>query len=172
MAFRASLEVTSDDRCGEFSRRLLPWLVRVACGGKLDPIEREQLDTPLGELSDSQTTDVRWAGDSAAFLCWMLGLAAERDLIQPGDPTSLPPYRLVLRPEAVTIVESAAFGGRDEIEDTCRQFILALTELRASRVAPPANDIVRRLHMREMADVGLPVTEPDVERARRHSSPI
>ena len=152
---------TTHPRVNEFSQRLLPWLTEIGCGDELDSIEREELSTPLGRLSDSQMVDVRCAGEGAAFLCWALRLAGELQETAPADPSSLPTFHAVLRPEATDIIGSALLRDQAEIEATCRQFALVLSMLRESRVGPPATDVIRRIHLREMNGVGLSVTEDD-----------
>src|SRR5262249_35579734 len=52
IALRASLEVTDHPRAVEASQQLLRWLNQVGCDGEIDPIERGELATPLGQLSD------------------------------------------------------------------------------------------------------------------------
>jgi len=165
MAFRSSLEVTSHPRVAEFAQRLLPWLAEVECADELDPFEREELATPLGQLSESQMIDVRWAGEGAAFLCWTLRLAGELHETTPADAQSLPTFNSVLKPDAAGIIASASLRDRVEIEKTCRHFALILSMLRESRVGPPATDVIRRMHLREMNRVGLSVTEDDIARA-------
>src|ERR1035437_2094201 len=108
IAFRSSLEVTDHPRVFEISKRLLPWLKEVDCDDELDPIERTLLVTPLGQLSDSQRIDARWAGESATLFCWMLKLVGPLDPAQPADQTVLPDLLSILRPGAMHIVRSAS----------------------------------------------------------------
>jgi hypothetical protein len=164
VSFRSSLEVTAHPRVVEISGRLVPWLIEVGCESEVDPIERELLATPLGQLSDSQRSDARWAGEGAAVFCWMLKLSEvleERTLV---NPTHLPGLLGILKPQAMDIIGSAALRDRNEIEATCRQFVLILSMLRESRVGPPASDIIRRIHVQELSGVGIPITEDSVRR--------
>jgi hypothetical protein len=165
MAFRSSLEVTNHPRVHEFSRRLLPWLNDIGCGDELDPIEREELETPLGRLSECQKKDVSWAGESAAFFRWMLKLGEPLDENSRAEQSDLPVALCILKPEASEILRTAALRNGTEIVNTCRQFVLILSMLRESRVGPPASDIIRRLCLKELSEVGAAATEDDVRRA-------
>jgi hypothetical protein len=165
ISFRSSLEVTAHPRVVEISMRLLPWLIEVGCENELDPIERELLATPVGQLSDSQKIDARWAGESAAIFCWMLNPSEGLEETTPVNAAILPGLLGIMKPQAVEIIGSAAFRDRDEIESTCRQFVLILSMLRESRVDPPARDIIRRVHVQELSAAGVPVTEDSVRRA-------
>jgi hypothetical protein len=100
-------------------------------------------------------------------MCWMLGIGEVLKPTEPTDPASLPTFRHVLKPGAVTLIGSAALRERGEVEDACRQFVLILSMLRESRVPPPAGEIVRRIHVRTLTAAGLGVPEDDVDRAAR-----
>jgi hypothetical protein len=127
--------------------------------------KREELATPLGQLSDSQMVDVRWAGEDAAFLCWMLKLTGELSETTPADPSTLPTFCSVLKPEAVQIISSASLRDQSEIEAICCQSVLILSMLRESRIGPPASEIIRRTHIEELNGAGLSVSEEDLARA-------
>ena len=163
VAFRGSLEVTAHPRVDEAARRLLPWLAQIGCDGEVDPIEREQLATTLGQLSESQMVDLRWAGESAALFCWMLGLGVAPDPMRPTDATDLPTYRCVLRPEALALVERAALRTDEEVESACRRYVVCLSLLRESRVPPPVAAVIRRACVTELAEVGHPLTADDLD---------
>jgi hypothetical protein len=166
IAFRSSLEVTNDPRVPGFSRRLLPWLGEVGCDDELDPIERELLATPLGQLSDSQSIDARWAGEGASFYCWTLKLLDPPAMTAPADPSPLLDVLSILRPAATRIIESASLRDIREIQDACRQYALIRSLLQEARVGPPASDIVRKVNLERLHKVGLNV---DVEAVRRAS---
>lgn len=165
IAFRSSLEVTEHPRVLQISQRLLPWLSDMGCEDQLDPIERELLATPLGQLSDSPRIDVNWAGEAAALFCWMLNLVAPLEEASCADQSGIPGVLRILKPEAVEILRSAALRDRTEIEDTCRQFVLIRSMLQESRIGPPGRDIVRRVNIQKLNDVGLVVTVDAVRRA-------
>ena len=165
IAFRSSLEVTSHPRVVEFSERLLPWLIEVGCDDELDPIEREELSTSLGQLSESQMMDVRWAGESAAIFCWMLKLREDLDEKNLADQSSLPDVLGILKPEAVEVIRLAVLRSRSEIVDRCRQFVLVRSMLQESRVGPPASDIVRGIHVQKLKEVGVSMTDDAVKQA-------
>jgi hypothetical protein len=165
VAFRASLEVTDHPRVVELSQRLLPWLTEVGCENELDPIEREELATPLGQLSDSQRGDVNWAGEQAAFFGWMLTRVAPLPDEGPTDQTGLLQALCILKPEASAIVRSASLRDHAEIEDACQRFVLVRSILQESRVEPPARDIVRRVNLKKLEDVGVGVTQEAIARA-------
>src|SRR5262245_22488665 len=130
LAFRASLEVTDDARAADFSRRLLPWLDEIGCSDEIDPIERQELATPLGQLSDSEMIDVNWAGEAAWVFCWMLGLAGPRDPVQAGDQSQILRVLPILQPSAAEFIRSASLRSRDEIEHACWQIVLIHSMLR------------------------------------------
>lgn len=165
IAFRASLEVTEHPRVVEISERLLPWLSEVECQDELDPIERELLETPLGELSDSQALDANWAGEAATLFCWMLKLAGPIDETSPTDQSRLPDLLFILHPEAAQIVRSASLRDRAEIEDTCRHFVLIRSILQESRMSLQAAEIIRRMNVQTLTEVGLVVTDDALARA-------
>ncbi|HVJ80008.1 MAG TPA: DUF4272 domain-containing protein [Planctomycetia bacterium] len=165
IAFRSSLEVTDHPRVAEISQRLLHWLEEMGCGEELDPLERELLATPFGQLSDGQTTDANWAGEAAAFFCWMLDLAPPLDETKLAVTDDLPVVHCILKPEAAEFLRSASLRDRAQIEETCRRFVLIQSLLRESRIEPPGRDIVRRLTVKKLEDVGLAVTEDAMSRA-------
>lgn len=165
IALRASLEVTDHPRVTGIAGQLLPWLAEMGCGDELDPVEREELATPVGQLSDGQRADVNWAGEQAAFFGWMLSLVAPLPDADPADQTELLAVLRILRPEAAEILQSAPLRDRAEIEDTCRRFVLVRAMLQESRVEPPARDVVRRSHLQALEDVGLAVSADAIERA-------
>lgn len=165
IAFRSSLEVTDHRRVVEISQRLLPWLSDIGCGDELDPIERELLATPLGQLSDSQRIDANWAGEGAALFCWMLKLGEPLKEASPANPSHLPVVLRILKPEAMDLLRSPLLRDRAEIEDTARQFMLIRSMLQESRVDRPGRDIVRRVNCQKLNGVGLVVTEDAVRRA-------
>jgi hypothetical protein len=165
LAFRASLEVTSHPRVLEFSKELLPWLRRIGCADELDPIEEEELATPLGGLSRSQKADLNWAGDGAMFFCWMLKLVGPLEDAALSDHCQLTTLLSLLRPEAVEIISSAQLRDYQEIRDRCRHFILVQSLLRERRIENPGRDIVRRLTVEQLAEVGVAVTNDALMRA-------
>lgn len=165
IAFRSSLEVTTHPRVVELSQRLLPWLIEIGCDDEIDPIEREELGTPLGRLSDSQLIDVRWAGEAAAVFCWMLKLQEKLEETTFADSTAFLELLSILRPEAIDIIRSAQLRDLGEIESTCRQFVLIRSMLQEARIGPPASDAIRRVNIQRMSEVGQVVTEIDIQRA-------
>ncbi|HUG92234.1 MAG TPA: DUF4272 domain-containing protein [Planctomycetaceae bacterium] len=165
IAFRASLEVTEHPRVVELSGRLLPWLREVGCDDELDPFERELLATPLGQLSDGQRIDANWAGEAGTFFCWALNLAAPLDVAAPADQSRLPGSLFILRPEANEILRSALLRESAELEDVCRHYALIRSVLREGRVALPAKEIIRRVSLEELDQVGLDVIEDAIRRA-------
>jgi hypothetical protein len=165
IALRASLEVTSHPRVVEISGGLLRWLSEIGCGDEIDPIERELLATPLGQLSDSQRIDANWAGEEAAFFCWTLNLGPPLEETSPANQSNLVSLMRIGRPEAAEILQSAALRDRKETVEMCRHLILVLSILRESRIEPPARDIVRRLTVQKLNEVGLTATEHAVKRA-------
>jgi hypothetical protein len=165
IAFRSSLEFTDHPRVVEISHRLLPWLSDMGCGDELDPIERELLATPVGQFSESQRIDANWAGEAAALFCWMLMLGEPLEEVRPANQSDLPRLLCILKPEAGEILRSPSLRDRMEIEDTCRHFVLIRSILQESRVGPPASDIIRRVKLQKLNDVGIVVAEDAVRRA-------
>ncbi|MGA2231535.1 MAG: DUF4272 domain-containing protein [Tepidisphaeraceae bacterium] len=165
ISFRSSLELTAHPRVVEISGRLLPWLSVTGCDDEVDPIERDLLATSYGKLSDSQKIDAKWAGEGAAFFCWALNLREELEEAVPANPSNLPTLLGILKPQAHEIIESATLRDQKEIEDTCRQFVLIRSLLQEARVDSPASDIIRRVHVRKLHEVGLSVAEDGVKRA-------
>lgn len=163
IAFRSSLEVTTHSRVVELSQRLLPWLIEIGCGDEIDPIEREELETPIGGLSDSQMIDVRWAGEAAAVFCWMLRLQKNLEETTLADSTAFVQLLSILKPEAEDIIRSAQLRDLGEIESTCRQFVLIRSMLQEARIGPPASDIIRRANLQRLNEVGQVVTDEDVQ---------
>jgi hypothetical protein len=165
IAFRSSLEVTDHPRVIEISQRLLPWLTEMECEDELDPIEREVLATPVGQLSDSQSIDANWAGEAAALFCWMLKLCEPLEEANPANQSDLAGVLCILKPEALDIVRFAALRDPTEIDETCRQLVLIRSMLQESRVDPPGRDIIRRVNLQKLNDVGLAVPEDAVRSA-------
>jgi hypothetical protein len=165
MAFRSSLEVTPDPRVGGISQKLLPWLIDLGCDHEIDPIEREEFATPLGQLSKSQRMDLRWAGEAAAVFCWMLRIGPPLHETTPANFTLLPTFNCILKPAAADIINAASLRDQNEIECYCRQRAWLLALLRESRVRPPASDILRRIHIQKLNSLNLPVTDDDARQA-------
>ncbi len=119
VAFRASLEVTDHPCVIEVSQKLLPWLSDMGCEDALDPIERELLATPFGELSDSQKMDANWAaGEAAWFFCWMLDRAEPLDETKAADQSDLQNLLRILQPDAAEIIQLASLRNLAEIQET------------------------------------------------------
>jgi hypothetical protein len=95
----------------------------------------------------------------------MLRLGEPLENASPANQSDLPGVLRILEPEAVEILRSASLRDRTEIEDTCRQFVLIRSILQESRVGPPARDIIRRVNVQKLNDVGLVVAESAVRRA-------
>jgi hypothetical protein len=165
ISFRASLEVTDHPRVVELSLKLLPWLHDLGCDGELDPIERELLATPLGQLTDTLKIDANWAGEQAAFFCWTLKLLGPLEVSNPADQSELPGVLSILQSEASAILRSASLREVTEIKDACRQFVLIRSMLQESRVGPPASEIVRRLNLQRLDEAGLAATGTAVKQA-------
>jgi hypothetical protein len=165
IAFRASLEVMDHPRVVEISRRLLPWLRDMGCDDELDPIERELLSTPLGYLSAGQKTDANWAGEAAAFFCWMLNHYETPEEASLADQSRLPDLLCIMKPEASKIIRAASLRDRAEIHEMCCRFVLIRSILQESRVDSPAREIVRRVNIKTLNDVGLDVKEDVIKRA-------
>jgi len=166
IAFRASLEVTEDPRVVEMSGSLVPWLLKHGCENELDPIERELLDTPYHQLSDSQRVDANWAGESAMFYGWALNLVGSLATSALCDQSILPELLFILRPEAVRILEAAAFRGSIQIEDMCRHVVLIHALLQESRV-PGASAMIRQMHTDRLEKAGIAVPDDAIRRASR-----
>ena len=160
----ASLEVTDQPRVLEISKQLLPWLRRIGCADELDSIEEEELATPLGGLSDSQKIDVNWAGEAALFFCWMLRLVGPLEEAAVADHRQLTTLLSLLKPEAVEVFRSAQLRDSDEIRDMCRHFILIQSLLRERRIESADREIIRRLTVEQLAEVGLAVTDEALTR--------
>lgn len=164
LAFRASLEVTDHPRTAAISQQLLPWLEQSGCAGNLDPIEREELATPLGDLSQSQLADVNWAGESATFFCWVLGRLPAVEDKRPAEQSFLFDILPILKQGASTFLESAAVRDPAEIEEACRRFVLIQSLLREARV-PAAREIIRRGQLQLLSNVGITADDASVNRA-------
>lgn len=164
LAFRASLEVTDHPRVSAISQQLLPWVEQAGCAEELDPIEREELATPFGELSESQLTDLNWAGESATFFCWVLGRLPALDPKTPADQSVLLDVLPILKPSVNDFIESAALRDTAEIEEACRQFVLVQSLLREARVRA-ARDIIRHGQLQMLSDAGITVDDAAVKRA-------
>jgi hypothetical protein len=164
VSLRSSLEVTDHPRAVEIAGRLLPWLIEIGCDAELDPIERDLLQTDFGQLSESQKVDANWAGESARFFCWTLNLAPAPDPVAPARDDFVELLH-VLRPQATDIVRSTSLRPRDEIIDACRQFALVRSLLQESRVESRAREIVRRVNVQRLNELGVEVTDDALARA-------
>ncbi len=162
IAFRSSLEVTDYPRVVTISQQILPWLSEMGCADELDPIEREVLATPLGHLSESQKLDLTWAGETATFFCWTLNLVGPLEAVRPADQSKLPSVLSILKPGAKEILQTATLREYSEIQDMSRQFILIRSLLQETRVGLPASNIIRRMNLQKLNEVGLAVTEEAV----------
>jgi len=165
VAFRASLEETSHPRVVEITHRLLPWLCDLGCDDEIDPIERELLETPRGQLSDSQWIDANWAGEAATIFCWALNLVGGLNEVNPADQSVLPDLLCILKPEAAAIIQSASLRDSAEIEDMCRQIVMIRSVLQEMRVGLPGSDVIRRLNVQRLSEAGIVVTEDAAKRA-------
>jgi hypothetical protein len=163
--YRRTLEASDDPRAAVASERLLPWLHQLGCGDELDPIERRELATPLGQLSASELIDVNWAGEKAAFFCWMLNLGARPSETQIADQNMTFLALHILQPEAEMILRTAALRDGEQIRSVCLHFVLMLSILRERRVKPPTSDIVRRMARKQLDEVACPATEEAIEHA-------
>jgi hypothetical protein len=149
----------------ELSHRLLPWLCDLGCDDEIDPIERELLETPRGRLSDSQRIDANWAGEAATIFCWALNLVGPMKEANPADQSVLPDVLSILKPEAAAIVRSASLRDSGEIEDMCLQFVMIRSILQEMRVGLAGSDIIRRLNVQRLNEVGVVLTEDAAKRA-------
>ncbi len=165
LAFRNQLEVTEHPQVNEFAQRLLPWLNEIGCGDEIDSFQLEQLSTPLGQLSDSQMTDVRWAGEKATFFCWMLQLRGAMDEKSPADQSVLPKLLRILRPEAKEILKSAKLRDNEEIVENCRHIMLVRRLLQEIRVEESARKVLRHLTTQKLKEIGLEPSKEAFERA-------
>jgi hypothetical protein len=165
LAMRASLEVTDHPRIFEAASRLLPWLGEVGCDAEIDPIERDELATPLGGLSPSQKADVNWAGEAAAFFCWTIGLGPALDYANPADQTAVIRTLRILHEDALELQRGAALRPASEVEDACREFVLIRSTLQQCRISSPAKEIIAQLAMQRLAEVGMAASEEVVARA-------
>lgn len=165
IAFRASLEVTDHPRVVEHSQKLLPWLHTLGIDDELDPIERELLETPLGELSPSQQMDANWASESSSFFCWALNLTGPLDVLAPANAKRLQELLGVLKPEASSILHSATLRDIADMEAACKQCVLVRSALQEARVAPSVGEIIRRVNRQRLADVGIAASDDDMMRA-------
>ena len=165
VAFRASLEETSHPRVVEITHRLLPWLCDLGCDDEIDPIERELLETPRGQLSDSQRIDANSAGEAATFFCWALNLVGPLNEANPADQSVLPELLSILKPEAAAIIQSASLQDSAEIKDMCLQVVMIRSILQEMRVGLPGSNIIRRLNVLRLNEVGIVVTEDTAKRA-------
>jgi hypothetical protein len=165
MAVRGSLEVTDHPRTFEAADRLLPWLGDVGCDAEIDPIEREELATPLGGLSPSQKADVNWAGEAAAFFCWTIGLGPALDCANPADQSAVIRTLRILHGDALELQRGATLRQASELEDACRQFVLIRSTLQQSRVSSPGKEIIAKVAVKTLGEVGITVSEEDIGRA-------
>ena len=158
LAARASFERSDHPRAIALTTRLLPWLEEMSCADELDPIERRELETPRGKLSDSEKIDVNWAGEAAALYSWMLQLAQPLDGLRCADQSKLPGLLKILKPEGADFVRSALLRPRGEIESAYRHFVLIQSIMRESRIDRSGAEIIRRVSLQKLLDVGIQVT--------------
>jgi hypothetical protein len=165
MAMRGSLEVTDHPRTAELASRLLPWLCEVGCDEEVDPIEREELATPLGGLSSSQRIDVNWAGEAAAFFCWAIRLGDALHRSEPADQSAVIRTLRILRADAVELQRDASVRTVAELEEACRQFVLIRSVLQQACISSPAKEFIANLALHRLAEVGIPVCSDDIAQA-------
>jgi hypothetical protein len=165
MAFRGSLEVTEDRRAAELAERLPPWLAAIGCDEELDPVEREELRTPLGQLSPSQRIDLNIADYAAAFLAWTLG----RHPLPSWE--SRPEQRLlfqalpVLRGEARAVLLGPALRDTRELEEVACEYSLLRTALQQARLPPAAREVLGRIALQRLAEAGINAHQVAVAKA-------
>lgn len=162
LAYRGSLEATDLAGAAEMARRLPGYLEELAISDDLDPTERDELATPLGNLSGSQRIDLNWAGEASAFFAWTLDLAPRP---VPAVPAPSSVAAGILKLEARHFLHTSHFVSPSEIEDVCKQIVLIRSMLQERRVEGPARDILRRFNIRKLTNVGLRATEADHSRA-------
>jgi Domain of unknown function (DUF4272) len=168
MNFRSSLEVTKHPRVKEISNQLLPWLLKIGCEGQIDPIEREELETPLGKLSPSQLIDINWAGESAFYLCWALRLIKEFDYINLADTSIIPSLLKPLELDAFTFLKSASLRPIDELEISCKRIVLIRSMMQempfvhSNRVAA---EVIRKSNLEDLQKAGINTNQQDIEDA-------
>ncbi len=163
ISLRASLDVTDDPRLPDLSQQLMPWLHDTGCDDEVDPIERELLETPIGELSDSQQMDVNWAGEAAAFFCWMLNLAGPPEPKCIADQSTLPSVLKILKPTAIDIIQRASLRDLAQIEGLSTRYVLIRSMLQESRVSSEVKDVLRRANVQKLTNVGL-IATPDAQK--------
>ena len=171
MAMRGSLEATDHPRAAEAAARLLPWLREVDCDAEIDPIERAELMTPLGGLSPSERIDVNWASEGAAFFCWTLGLGDPLDCASPADQSAVISTLRILHADALELERAATVRATRELEEACRQFVVIRSILQQGRISSLANtaalaeEVIAKLAVRRLAEVGIAVGDNDIARA-------
>lgn len=165
ITLRASLELSNHPNRAEYSSKIPKWLHNIGCDDEIDPIENELLATPFGELSDSQRVDANWAGEAAAFYCWMLKLAPQPDANTASDQSSVLTALKVLRPEAVELIESASLQAHQEIEHLCQHFVLIRSILQELNVDSAVSPLVWQANLQRLNEVGITVSQESVHRA-------
>jgi hypothetical protein len=167
IAFRASLEATNDPRVVQVSLQVVPWLNRLNCDNQLDPLERELLDTPVGQLSDSQKVDANWSGEAASFFGWTLSLSDPLPVMGVADQSALLNTLGILKPKACEVIRQAVLRDHQEIEDACQQIVLIRSLLQETRIDQPFRHVIRQVNLNRLAEAGLTTTEEGVSRASK-----
>jgi hypothetical protein len=133
MAFRASLEVTDHSRSEEIASRLFGWLRVQDLASKLDPIERETLESPYGTLHKSQLTDATLASEGASICSWAVAKASPPPESEPSDASELVTTWSILR-DARESITNATLRPWEEIRTWCANVLLIRSELQQIRV--------------------------------------
>jgi len=172
VAFRASLEVSEHPRTSKISSWIPEWLEKLGVAEELDPLEREILITPYGQLDKSQRIDANWSGEGAALFCWALNIGEQPPLLQNADQGEVISTLRVMQPEASELLSAPTLRCDRELEEYCKTVLLVRLMLReahvgerdlGAQVRQQATSIGRKLVRRNLADFGIEVGDSDFE---------
>lgn len=173
VAFRASLEVTDHPRAAAIATRIPKWLAMLNLMDAVDPVERDLLSTPYGQLDESQKIDANWSGEGAALFCWALGIGEQPPMFRAADQSEAANALKIMRPEAHKLLSAPTLRSDGELREFCKTVRLVRTMLRETHVRALGMDdearrkavlVGRGLVRNELADVGIAIGDEDLAR--------
>ena len=175
VAFRATLEVTDHPRTREIAKQIPQWLDKLSISDALDPIERNILRTPYGQLDRSQRLDTNWSGEGAALFGWTLRICEKPPQFKAADHSAALTTLKVMRNEAEAILNSAVLRSEEELLDYCKavrvtRVVLQEIHVLESDLDAGAKDLVislgRQKVIAELADCGIQIAASDIDETR------
>lgn len=166
LSFRASLEATEHPCSTSLSASILPWLTTHGLADELDPIEREILQTPYGQLRDDQIADANWSGEAAWVFAWAIGVVEQPPEIELVDYRILTQRLELLRTDPTRLIGGAVLRAESQLVEFCTNTVAIRTELQRQRVSDTPHQVFDQVLQARLERIGLSASDIAISSAR------